>query len=446
MANEWKKMTPEERRADLESRWLSPEGANFVSPAAEKDYKARVTRFLDAVRLKEPDRVPVFPVFGFFPAHYAGYTPYDVMYDYDKLFEAWRKCYLELLPDAHGGAVSSPPGRMFEILDYKLYAWPGHGVAKEYSYQCLEKEYMRDDEYDTFIMDPSYFFSNYYLPRVFGALEGWQSLPHLTDITEMYGGFSAVNIMPYGTPPVQAAYRKLFEAGEEALKWIVPVGKFGGDMTANGLPGFFGGGTKAPFDTLGDTLRGTSGIMKDIYRHPDKLLKALEVLTPLMIKMGSDAAKANGNPVVFIPLHKGADGFLSDAQFRKFYWPGLRDLIIGLVNEGCIPFPWAEGGYNTRLESITDIPKGSVIFGFDDTDMKRAKEVLGGVCCIGGNMPIATLSVGTTQMVEDSVKKLVDDCGQGGGYIMMSGAAIDDTSIDNVRTMIEATKKFGVYK
>ncbi|MBN2238464.1 MAG: hypothetical protein JW712_01715 [Dehalococcoidales bacterium] len=446
MSKEWAKMTPAERREDLVNRWLNPEGAEYVSPEAEKEYKARVTRFLDAINLREPDRIPVYPVYGFFPAYYCGYTPYDAMYDYDKLFEAWEKCHLETLPDAHGGAVVSPPGKMFEILDYKLYAWPGHGVAKEHSYQCIEKEYMAPNEYDLLIHDPSYYFSNYYLPRIFGALDGLRNLPHLTDITEMYGGFSSINIMQYGTPPVQEAYKKLFEAGEEALKWVVSVGKFAGSMTANGIPGFFGGGTKVPFDTIGDTLRGSKGIMIDMYRQPNKLLEACEALTPIMVKMGSDAAKANGNPLVFIPLHKGADGFLSDEQFKKFYWPNFRALLVGLIEEGCIPFPWAEGGYNTRLEVIGDIPKGSVIYGFDQTDMKKAKEILGGVACVGGNMNIGTLSVGTKQQVEDSVKKLIDDCGKDGGYIMMSGAVIDDINPENVKTFINTTKEYGRYR
>ena len=30
--------------------------------------------------------------------------------------------------------------------------------------------------------------------------------------------------------------------------------------------------------SLGDTLRGTKGIMLDMYRQPDKLLKAMEAL------------------------------------------------------------------------------------------------------------------------------------------------------------------------
>jgi hypothetical protein len=436
----------EEKREELIGKWLSPEGAEFASPEAEKKYKATVQRFVDAIQLKEPDRVPVFPVYGFYPAYYCGYTPYDVMYDYDKLFEAWEKCYKETLPDAHAGAVIAPPGKMFEILDYKLYAWPGHGVAKEHVYQCLEDEYMMADEYDDLIEDPSYFFTNKYLPRVFGALEGFGALPHLTDITEMYGGFSAVNILPYGLPPVQEAYKKLFDAGEEALKWIEPIGKFAGTMTTAGMPGFFGGGCKVPFDTIGDTLRGTRGIMMDMYRQPEKLLEALEALTPLMIKMGAGAAKSNGNPVVFIPLHKGADGFMSDEQFRKFYWPNFRALLMGLIDEGCIPFPWAEGGYNSRLEIIRDVPKGSVIYGFDLTDMKKAKEILGNTCCIGGNMPIELLAVGTVKQVEDRVKELIDVCGKDGGYIMMSGAAIDQVKVENNQAMIDTTKQYGVYK
>jgi len=78
--------------------------------------------------------------------------------------------------------------------------------------------------------------------------------------------------------------------------------------------------------------------MLDIYRRPAKLLAAMEKLTPIMIGMGVGAAQQTGNPLIFIPLHKGADGFLSDEQFKKFYWPTLRQVIVGLIENGCIPF------------------------------------------------------------------------------------------------------------
>jgi uroporphyrinogen-III decarboxylase len=217
-------------------------------------------------------------------------------------------------------------------------------------------------------------------------------------------------------------------------------------MKAAGFPNIFGGFSKAPFDVIGDTLRGTRGIMVDMYRQPDKLLEALEAITPMMINMGVSAAKMSGNPLVFIPLHKGADGFLSDEQFKTFYWPAFRKLLMGLIEEGCVPFPWAEGGYNSRLEVIRDVPKGKVFYGFDKTDMAKAKEILGDVACIGGNVPTALLAVGTPQEIKDYTKELIDTAGKGGGYVMMNGAALDDVNPENVKVWVDFTKEYGVYR
>jgi hypothetical protein len=406
MEKNWEEMTADEKRNDLIAKWLSPPGIKFMDTDAEKGYKARVTRILDAVNLKKPD----------------------------------------MQPDAHGSVTVSPPGKLHDIVDYKLYAWPGHGVAKEHSYQCLEGEYMKANEYDALINDPTYFFLTSFLPRTMAALDGLKMLSPFTNMTEMYGGFTGAAFVPFGLPPVQAALKAMMDAGTEALKWIGTVAGYGAEMAAAGYPGFFGGGSKAPFDVIGDTLRGTRGIITDMYRQPAKLIRAMEQFTPIMVKMGVDNARQNGCPIVFIPLHKGADGFMSDEQFKKFYWPTLKGLIMGLIDEGCIPFPWAEGGYNSRLKVIKDVPKGKVIWGFDTTDMAKAKEILGNVACIGGNMSIATLMVGTPQDVKNSVKKLIADCAKGGGYIMMSGAVIENVPPDNVKAMIDATKEYGVYK
>jgi len=446
MEKKWEEMSADEKREELFAKFLSPEGIEFASPEAEKAYKERATRIKDAIQMKKPDRVPVFPFVGFFPAFYAGMTPKDLMYDYDKCSMAFKKYVLDFEPDAHLGTLVAAPGKLYEILDYKLYAWPGHGVAPEHSYQCIEGEYMTADEYDALIQDPSNFFTTTYLPRVFGAFEPLMHLTPLTNILEMYGGFTAASFIAYGLPPVQDAYKALLEAGSEALKWIGTVGACHAEMAAAGFPNFFGGGCKVPFDTLGDTLRGTKGIMLDMYRQPNKLLQALEAMTPIMIKMGASMARMNGNPIVFIPLHKGADGFLSDEQFKTFYWPTFRKLIMGLIDEGCVPFPWAEGGYNSRLKVIRDVPKGKVLYGFDTTDMAKAKEILGDVACIGGNMPIDLLAVGTPEQVKDCAKKLIETAGKGGGYIMMSGAVIDEAKSENIKAMIDATKEYGVYK
>ena len=446
MAKEWKEMTPAEKRADLCDKWLNPPGARYDSPKAEKEYTGRVQRFLDALNMKKPDRVPVFPMQGFFAAYYAGYTPYDVMYDYKKSMEAFSRMITETAPDAHSSILGAPPGAVYDTLDYKLYSWPGHGVPKTASYQAREGEYMKASEYDDLIADPSNFFLTTWLPRVMGKLAPLSSLSAFTNMTEMYGSFTAASFVPFGTPPVQEALKTMMKAGEQALEWIMVVGAYGAKMTAAGFPGFFGGGCKAPFDTIGDTLRGTTGMMFDMFRVPKKLVRACEQFVPIMIKMGASAARQNGCPIVFLPLHKGADGFMNDKQFREYYWPTLKAVLEGLIAEGCIPFPWAEGGYNSRLDVLAkDSPEG-IFWGFDKVDMVKVKKTIGNRMPIGGNFPISTLSLGTKDEVTAEVKKQLKQSADGGGYIMMTSATMEETPAANVKAMIDGCKQFGVYK
>jgi uroporphyrinogen-III decarboxylase len=192
-------------------------------------------------------------------------------------------------------------------------------------------------------------------------------------------------------------------------------------------------------------MRGTRGVMLDMYRQPDKLLQALETFTPIMIQMGLGAAQRTGNPLIFMPLHKGADGFLSDEQFKTFYWPFLKEVILGLVEGGCIPFLAAEGGYNTRLEVIRDLPRGKTVWLFDQTDLFKAKEIVGDTLCIAGNVPSATLKLGTPQEMKDLCKKLIDEVGKGGGFILSNGAFFDHAKPENIKAMIDFTKEYGVY-
>ncbi|MBN2535457.1 MAG: hypothetical protein JXB88_21440 [Spirochaetales bacterium] len=448
MEKTWEQMSSNEKFEANFKRLLSPKGPDgndlqFKSPEAKTQYQASINRLKAAIQLKKLDRVPVTIFPSMFPLRYAGITLQDAMYDYEKCVGAFRKFVRDFKPDLQWGASAPGPGKFFEILDYKLYAWPGHGVAPEHSYQCIEGEYMTANEYDLLITDPSLYFRNFYLPRVFGALGGFAMLPPPTGILEMYG--LAFTFIPYGLPPVQNTFKALFDAGAEALKWAMAMGGLDGELAASGVPNILGGFTKAPFDTIGDTLRGTKGIMLDIYRQPDKLIRAMEAIAPIMINMGVASAKQTGNPLIFIPLHKGADGFLSDAQFRKFYWPTLEQVILGLIDEGCIPFPAAEGGYNSRLEVIKNLPAGKTMWMFDQTDLLKAKKIAGKNLCIFGNVPSALLELGTPAEIKDYAKKLIDNVGMDGGFVMANGAFFDKAKPENLTALVEFTKEYGKY-
>jgi uroporphyrinogen-III decarboxylase len=148
----------------------------------------------------------------------------------------------------------------------------------------------------------------------------------------------------------------------------------------------------------------------------------------------------------FIPLHKGADAFMSQDQFKKFYWPTLKKLIIGLSNEGVVPQLFVEGAYNKRLELVDELPRGKVVWWFDATDMEQAKKTVGRTNCIAGNVPLDILCTGTPDDVKAYCKNLIDVAGKDGGFMLVSGAGVQGAKPENVRTMIDFSKKYGVYR
>jgi hypothetical protein len=422
--------------------WFSGDGIPFKSPDAERAYKERIGLIKNAIQLlKPPQRVPVCPAAGFFPARYVGLTLYDAMYDYGALARMWETYCDQFAPDAYDGPVLMPPGRVFDLLEYTLFKWPGHGVSKERSYQFVEGEYMKAEEYQDLIDDPSGYFLRVYFPRIFGALKPFESMPLLPLISELV--LVPPAILPLGKPDLQKSLHDMMEAASEAIRWADEVQVINRSIMGKGYPILSGGLARAPFDVIGDSLRGTAGIMMDMYRHPGELLEACERMTPFMVRAGVDAGKSNGHPLIFMPLHKGADGFMSDKQFRTFYWPTLKKVIIGLVNEGLVPYLFAEGGYNSRLEVISDLPKGATVWWFDRTDMTRAKQTVGKVACIAGNVPLGLLCTGTEDQVKDYCKGLIDTVGRDGGFILSTGAGMEDAQPDNVKAMIDFSKAYG---
>ena len=116
------------------------------------------------------------------------------------------------------------------------------------------------------------------------------------------------------------------------------------------------------------------------------------------------------------------------------------------IEEGLIQSLFAEGGFNTRLESVNEFRKGSVTWYFDQTDMFQAKKILGDRCCIQGNVPSSLLYTGKPEDVKEYCRKLIEVCGKGGGFILSAGSVAEDPKLENVRAMMEAVREYGVYK
>jgi uroporphyrinogen-III decarboxylase len=441
MNTEWSQMTREEKRQERLKDYVSGKGIKFRDAKAERYYKERVDRQLKAMMCQEPDRVPVSLPTGNYPAYYAGYDFKTVMYDAQALVDSWRKFMIDFYEDMDSfmgpGFVFS--GKMMDLLDNKAYSWPGHGIGDDANtHQYIEAQYMKAEEYDALLEDPSDFGFRVITPRTTGAAEALRYFPPLTSLMAMPMAIA----MPFANKNIREAFKKMIAAGEEMEKQREILAVFERESLEMGFPGGMRGMGIAPFDVLGDFLRGTTGTAIDMYRQPERLLEAIDMITEINIRR----YKSFPGHLVSFPLHKGDDTFMSRQQFEKFYWPSLKKTIDALIDDGIMVSLFAEGAYNHRLEYIGDFPKGWVTWMFDKTDMARAKKMIGDRCCISGNVPGSLVITGTAQQVKDCCRELIETCAPGGGYILAGGCTATELKDPaNFRAFMESAKEYGMY-
>lgn len=442
----------EKMRAQRFERWLSPVDVKFSSSEAERGYKKRVNRFIKTIRLEKPDRVPVILPAGSYPLYYAGITLKEAMYDNDKLCQAYRKFFREFVADTFTSPAMVPSGKASEMIDSLSSKWPGHGLPDNASMQqFVEGEYMKAEEYDRFLDDPSDFIFRVYLPRIYGTLQPVAKLP---PFRTMIGGMGFTGLLSMlTTAEFKDLSRNLAKAAREQERVRKEGVEFSDVMNYLGFPSQYSGGLggggigSAPFDTISDNLRGMRGAMLDMYRCPDKLLAACDRILQWRLAQAVPARPdAMGNrPRAGMPLHRGSDGFMSKSQFEKFYWPTLKRAIVANVELGYVSAPFWEGIWDDKLEYLLELPKGKVVFHCELTDIYKAKKVLGDHLCIQGGIPPTILQTGSPQDIEDLCKKLIKTVGKNGGFILGPGSAIDYARPENIKAMVDSAKKYGWY-
>ena len=410
----------------------------------EQLYQERNKRVNDAIQLKVPDRVPIEMSFGYFPGKYTGITCKPAYYDYDSWLEATRKTIVDFEPDALCHVQNFSPGLGMEYLALKSVKWPGYGVADEYGHQAIEGEWMKADEYDLFFNDRADYLLRTYWPRLSGAMEAFRDLPEISSLG--YGFRGIVGLAEaLAKPEMKEAISRLQKAGEEISRWHSKISEFEEEVEKLGFPLTKMGPGGAPFDVISDNIRGMTGAMLDMYRHPKELHRTIDEILEKALARIAALPQRTDNPRVFMALHRGSDGFMSLKQFEEFYWPGLKAVILAIVDKGIVPGIFFEGDWTQRLKYLAELPPGKVLGHFDTTDIFKAKEALKNNMCIRGNVPATLLRTGTVQEVKDYCKKLIDVVGKGGGLIVCPRVVPDEGTAENVHAMIDFTKEYGVY-
>lgn len=405
------------------------------------DIMLRSNRVKTTIELKQPDRVPFVPVFGNVYCLEYGVSIKDAMLDNRNLLPAVDMLLAECNPDL----VYTPdffPLEVMELLQSNTHSWPGKTseYGDNFPYQVKDATFLEEDEYGDFLKDPSAFLMKRVLTKKYDALSGLAAFDaySLTGSTVM--GFGQ-----FANPQLQKALKAMMTAGEKMGQFFEGMQAVDMHCIQKGYPIWGNAIMSNPFDDFADNIRGLLNSVMDLKTDPDLLYEAVQRYADVTIPAGVENAKRMHADYVFIPLHIGVDEFMSPEDYNDYYWPPMKRLIEALVKEGITPMIFCEGNYYTRLETLRDVPRGKVVYFFEKQDMRKAKEILGNTACIAGNLDTNLLSYGTKETIEEEVKRLLDICAPGGGYLMSNSISLDNCKRENLIAWREAVEKYGRY-
>ena len=398
-----------------------------MSAQMEQRYQQRLSRYVRAMRNEKPDRIPIRPFVAEFTAKYAGYTIQEVTQDYQKAFAAARKCAADFDWDAVVANMVYGWSGLTQAIGLKYYATPGVDLPPDTGFQYLEppqdSAWMRPEEYDLLIEDPTGYLFNVWLPRV------------------------SADVSPMGQPTSFRNNLSFLKGGMAMLSYFNGFGTQAALLRSeSGTVSAISGILKAPLDILADKLRGYVGLVADLFRQPDKVLAACDALAPHLLHVALSGADPEKNVPVGLWLHRGCVPFLSPSQFDRYYWPTLKWIIQALWAHGHQTLMYAEGEWNPNLKWIAELPDLSVIYHVDRGDIFEVHRAVGHKFCLSGGVPNDLLAFGQPDDVRAHCKKVIDGVARDGGYIMDASAIMqDDTKVENLRAMTEFTREYGVY-
>ncbi len=390
-------------------------------------YQERLARYVTAMKNEKPDKIPIRPFVAEFTAKYTGMTCQQVTHDFNKAFIAAQKCAKDFDWDAVVGNMVYVWTGLTQAIGLKYYATPGIEISPDTAFQYLEPKeenaFMKADEYDLLIKNPTDFLYNVWLPRVSTEIKAAdEKTSFRNNLAFVKGGMAMMQ------------YFNAFGPQGETLKNDI------------GVVSAISGILKAPFDILADKLRGYIGLTMDMMNQPNKVLKACEALMPHIYHIAQSSADPNHQVPVGYWMHRGGLPFVSKGQFESHYWPTIKPIIEELWRNGNQTLFYAEGSWDHHLDSFAELPLSSIVYHIDRGDYLLTHKKLGHKFCLSGGVPNAILALGSPQDVQDYCKNIIDTIARDGGYIMDASAIMqNDTKVENIKALTNFTREYGVY-
>ncbi|TFG01862.1 MAG: hypothetical protein EU542_06210 [Promethearchaeota archaeon] len=363
-------------------------------------------RFNKAIDLKEPDRIPITPLMDYFYAANNGMSTREFIFGrFRKVFKAVKKTFARF-----GGAldmVHLPMGRLYAF--YNILPLGPSGFYGELKYpdnvpstlQFIEKPYISVNDFDKI------------------KKNGLKSIWKPVDLKKVYR--TQIDLLKIG---------KFINYWENKKK--VPI--------------YATSGTVTPLESL-CYLMGIKRWSKAILKNGEQVRDFCQYLLDGILANAYMMDLFTTVKRSYICLERVSSTFISPQVFEELVLPDLIRLVKDNVRNGRTVVFHMDSDWTPFLHYFLEFPSnGRYILHLENTDIFKAKELLGDRFCLMGNVPTDLLRFGPENKIIGYVKKLIEVCGQDGGYMMSCGCEVaPDTPFKNLKLMIDTTLKYGTY-
>jgi len=190
-------------------------------------------------------------------------------------------------------------------------------------------------------------------------------------------------------------------------------------------------------------------VMTWMYTRPDVVEALIGAYTSQAIKIGRAAIDEGADAILMCVDYGHATGpWMSPAKFRSFVKPALMRQIDAFNRKGAFAILHSDGNIAAILRDVVDagIDAYQGIDVMAGMDLKAVKEEYGGRTCLIGNVNPRIIEFGTKEEVKREVLRCIEDGAHDGGYILSASANISNNSnADNFLCMLDYARKIGRY-
>jgi len=366
-------------------------------------------RLWAAIELERPDRVPIVPTMT--PESDGGLLGMSLAHVQSNNQVALEAC-LKVF-DEYGGWDSviafpyTPTHRHALQINPMKIRVPGKDLPDDYMAQLVEEETMKLEDYDKICqMGFNRFYYEDYLWRISDLQP--QDLPRAIEEAKAVMAQLRMELDKRGVQP-----------------FIMPAGAM------------------HPFFMLSQ-IRSLPTFTQDLYFNPEPVERTLKYMTAEIIPSQIKLAKKSGTKAASFVEERASGFYYPLSVFERFWWPYFHEMVEAFWSEGIVSIWHLDACWDKNLPYFKRLPRGSAVLEFDGTtNIFLAKEILRDHLCIYGDVPAALLTVGTMEDVAAYCRRLIDEVGGDGGYILGTGCCVPPTcKPENFRAMIEMGKNY----